>query len=629
MNLGRLTRLAGATLRSIAMHPSRLLPWGRRALWILRADGPSGLRRFIASRYGEGRVMYQEWIRRYDTLKGDDRQQIARRIERFVDPPTFDILMPVLDSPASSLRSAIDSVLSQLYPHWTLCIADDASTAPHVARILAEYATRDPRVRVVTRTSHGNIAEASNSALAIATGDYLALLDHDDELAPHALYMMAEAINADPDTELLYSDEDGLDELGERVNPQFKPDWSPDLLRSCNYVGHLTVLRRSTVERLGGFRHAFVGSQDYDLVLRIYEDVGRERVQHVPHVLYHWRSVAGSVKRGGAAKSYAHENARSAIRAHLARLGVSAEVQRGYREFHRVIYALPEPAPLVSIIIGTRDNARMLHVVVEGILHRTDYSPIEVVIADNQSVESETRKLFAELSNDERVRVISHDAKFNHSAINNAGVAASSGEIILLLNNDIEVHNKGWLRELASHACRPEVGVVGSKLLFEDGRIQHAGITLGIRGSAGNAFRGYPLSDPGYANRAMLIGNYSAVTGACMAMRRSVYEEIGGLDEKDFGVAFNDVDLCLRARRAGYDVVWTPYAQLTHFESASRGSDVAGARRERFERERDALRKRWGSELERDPYYNPNLSLEREDFALGRPPRASKPWRDA
>lgn len=621
MNLTKASRLAGGALRAIVRKPSRLVTWGRQAMSILRADGAEGLRRFLSSRSREGRLAYGEWIDRYDTLTDGDRARMSADIARLSEPPLISVLLPVYNTPETLLRQAIDSVRRQIYPHWELCIADDASTQPHVRRVLADYEELDERIRVVYRESNGHIAAASNSALELARGSFVALLDHDDELAEKALAVVALAIAEQPDVELIYSDEDGLDDDGERVNPHFKPDWSPDLLLSYNFVGHLMVIRAATVRAVGGFRSAFAGSQDYDLVLRVSEHAGPERIRHIPEVLYHWRSVEGSVKRSGSAKSYAHENARAAIREHLQRCGVAATVTQGYRDFHRVVYEIPEPRPLVSIIIGTRDRADLLRTTMRGVLERTNYAPIEVVIVDNQSTESETHRLFEELRRDPRVTIIPFDAPFNFSAINNAGVAASRGEIVLLLNNDVDVIEPGWLTELVSHACRPEVGAVGCKLYFGDGRIQHAGITLGIGGTAGHAFRKYPHDAPGYANRAMVIGNYSAVTGACLAVRRAVFDEVGGLDEEHLPIAFNDIDFCLRVGERGYRTVWTPHAELFHLESASRGSDVAPQRKERFERERALFAWRWQSVLERDPYYNLNLTIGREDFAIAFPRR--------
>jgi len=570
---------------------------------------------------------YELWIAENDTLQWSDRRKISARIKRMKHKPLISVVMPVYNVAEVWLRRAVESMRGQLYPHWELCVADDNSPSPHIRTVLAEYARKDSRIKVVFRRENGHISAASNSALEFATGEYVVLLDHDDELAAHALYMVAEEINAHPEADLIYSDEDKLTEKGKRYEPYFKPDWNPDLFYSQNFVSHLGIYRASIVKKIGGFRPGYEGGQDYDLALRVVEQIPESHIRHIPHVLYHWRAIPGSVALGGNEKDYAHEAARRAIQSHLRRKGSHAEVTAAQNNFHRVVYPIREDAPLVSLIIGTRDGVDLLRQTLDGILNRTDYSPFEVIIIDNGSSDERTLAYLRELAQDGRVRVVRYDAPFNFSAINNLGVSLARGEVIGLINNDIDVISPGWLREMVSHALRREIGAVGAKLYYADDRIQHAGVLLGIGGVAGHAHKYFAKKHDGYMSRAQLIQNYSAVTGACLVMRREVFEEVGGLDEVNLAVAYNDIDLCLRIREKGYRVLWTPYAELYHLESATRGSDATPENSLRLSREADYMKGRWGASLHDDPCYNPNLALNAEDFSLAHPSRAVKPWK--
>ena len=605
----------------------------QRVYGVWRAEGVTGLTNRVLQRLARNDVeqekrTYQEWIALYDTLTEEDRQSIRARIQQMDHRPLISVVMPVYNTEEIWLRRAIESVCRQLYPDWELCIADDCSSVPHVRRTLDEYARKDPRIKVVFRPENGHISAASNSALELSIGEFIALLDHDDELTEHALYMVAEELNAHPEADLIYSDEDKIDSLGARVHAHFKSDWNPDLFYSQNFISHLGAYRRSLVTELGGFRLGYEGSQDYDLALRMTERVLDKNIRHIPHILYHWRETPDSVGLNPAAKEYAHENARKALRSHLQRRGTSAQVSPGFFVCHRISYPLPEPAPLVSLIIGTRDRGELLRQVVEGALNQTDYDPIELVIVNNQSSDAATVAYLDEIKRDARVKVVSYDAPFNFSAINNLGVRHAHGEIIGLLNNDLKLFSSGWLKELVSHALRPEIGVVGAKLYYEDGSIQHAGVILGICGSAGHAYKTQPGNSPGYVFRAQCIQDLSAVTGACLFTRREVFDELGGLDEQNFAVAFNDIDFCLRARALGYRVLWTPYAELLHLESASRGPDHVPEKLPRFLKESEYLRAKWGGVLNKDPYYNPNLTLQTENFSLAFPPLTSLPWKN-
>lgn len=577
---------------------------------------PRRVRRRAAARARAG--AYDRWIAHHDDDPALDRDGFAAAVAALPARPLISVLMPVYETDADHLDAAIRSVVEQIYPAWELCIADDASPSPRVRGQLDAWAARDRRIRIVHRETNGHIAAATNSAFALATGEWIALLDHDDLLRPHALAVVADEIAAHPEAELIYSDEDKIDAGGtRRFDPYFKPDWSPDLMRAQNYLNHLTVLRARTVRAVGGWRRGFEGSQDYDLNLRITEQVAAERIRHIPKVLYHWRAGAGSTAADPGEKSYAVEAAERALGEHLARTGLDGAVGLipGLPYF-RTRLRRPDPAPLVSLVIPTRDQAEILTVCLSSILERTNYRTLEVIAIDNGSREPETARLLAEVGRDPRVRVLRDDRPFNFSALNNRAVAEARGTIVGLLNNDIEAVAPDWLDEMVSQAVRPEIGCVGAKLLYPDGRVQHGGVILGVGGVAGHAHKYFPAASPGYFGRLGVAQNLSAVTAACLVVRKSVYEEVGGLDTSELAIAFNDVDFCLKVRARGYLNLWTPFATLIHHESASRGSEDTPDKKARFDREAATMRDRWGPELANDPYYSPNLSLTREDFSF-------------
>jgi len=569
---------------------------------------------------------YRKWIDEYDTLSDSDRQAIRARIESFEYQPLMSVIMPVYDVDEKWLRAAIESVRRQLYANWELCIADDASHKPHVRATLEEYMAKDPRIKVVFRQQNGHISAASNSALELTNGDFAVLLDHDDEIPEHALYMVVEELNAHPETDLIYSDEDKIGEQDERCGPHFKPEYSPDLLFSYNMISHLGVYRTSILKKIGGFREGFEGSQDYDLALRVIEQIPASHIRHIPHVLYHWRAIPGSVAMDPYQKEYAHEAARNAIRSHLKRMEIPAFVTQGHGFYHRVTYPVPNPAPLVSFIMGTRDRVDLLRSAVAGCLEQTYYQPVELIIVNNQSNDPATLAYLREIEKDPRVKVVNYDAPFNYAAINNLGVKESKGEIVCLINNDIKVISPDWLREMVSHALRPEIGAVGAKLYYPNNKVQHAGIILGVSGIAEHAHRRFSREIVGYVARTHVIQNFSAVTGACIVLRRKVFDEVSGMDETNLAVAFNDIDFCLRIQERGYRILWTPYAELYHLESATRGfGDIQRISR-RFRNEIRYMNTKWGHVIANDPYYSPNLTVKSGDFSLAFPPRAPKPW---
>ncbi|MBK1656939.1 glycosyltransferase family 2 protein [Paracraurococcus ruber] len=571
---------------------------------------------------------YAAWVARCDTLTDADRAAIARHIRAMPRRPLISVVMPAHDTPEPLLRAAIASVRAQLWPRWELCVADDASPGPQVARVLAEAAAADPRIRWVRRESNGHIAAATNSALALARGDYVALMDHDDLLPEHALYRVAAEIEAHPDCALIYSDEDKLDAAGRRFGPYFKPDFDPDLLLGQNLVSHLGVFRRDLIAAIGGLREGLEGSQDHDLALRAAAAAGPRRIRHIPAILYHWRQAGGRRSFSEAQLARCVAAGRRATADALAAQGVAARLEPAplAPAWTRVVRPLPDPAPLVSVIVPTRDRAALLAACAEGVLQRTDYPALEFLVVDNGSEEPETLALFDRLRQDARVRIIAAPGPFNYSALNNQAAAEARGEILLLLNNDVEVIEPGWLREMASQAMRPGVGAVGARLLYADGRLQHGGVVLGAGGVANHYRLLAEREDAGHAGSLALVREVAAVTGACLALRAAVYQEVGGLDAAHLAVAFNDVDLCLRIRQAGYRILWTPFAELYHLESASRGSDLRPDQARRFAAEIATMERRWGAALTRDPFYNPNFSLEDAQGRLAETPRMPPPW---
>lgn len=560
---------------------------------------------------------YDAWIEQFDYADDHDRSRLARRLAALPSRPLISIVMPVHETPPERLDEAIRSVLDQVDPDWELCIADDASRRPHVRPQLDRWAETDRRIKVVHRSENGHVCHAANSAFALATGGWVAMLDPDDVLAPNALAEVALALAAHSDAALVYSDEDRIDHAGRRFDPHFKPDHSPELLRSMNYFNHLTVCRADLVRAVGGWRPGFEGSQDYDLVLRIVERVAPRQILHIPKVLYHGRAPSGSTALAGAERSYAFGSGLRALQEHLARTAADARaLEIPSLPFFRVRHAIRQPEPLVSLIIPTRDRVDLLRAAIGSILERTTYRTFEIIVIDNNSRQEETFAYFEEIATLDNVRIVPHPHPFNYSAINNEAVRHARGEIIGLINNDVEVITPDWLGEMVSWAQLDRVGCVGAKLYFPDDTIQHAGVILGIGGVAGHSHKHLPRGENGYLARARVLQNLSAVTGACLLVRRSVYEEVGGLDEVRFEVAFNDVDFCLRVRAAGYDNVWTPFAELYHHESPSRGADDTPEKKARFDGEIAAMKQRWAAQLAVDPFYSPNLTTHAEDFGI-------------
>jgi O-antigen biosynthesis protein len=576
---------------------------------------------------------YADWIEHYDRLSGLDRKAIAAHVGRMQRTPLISVVMPAYATPPKLIRQAIESVRTQLYPHWELCIADDGSPGEELWSILSGYAARDSRIKVVRRPTCGHICAATNSALELATGEFVALMDHDDLLPDRALYEVAAVLERHPDADLIYSDEDKVDDQGRRFEPYFKTGWNYELLLGQNMISHLGVYRRSLIVDVGGLREGFEGSQDYDLALRVAERTTPDRIHHIPWVLYHWRQQGRTASFSESQLARCAASARQAVEEHLARTGVTGATVENLEwapSWLHVRRPAPDPKPLVTAIIPTRDAAELLRMSTDGLLRKTDYPALELIVVDNGSEEAATHALFEELREDPRVRILDAAGPFNFSALNNRAAAEAGGEVLLLLNNDIEVTEPGWLFEMVAHAARPNVGAVGARLLFPDRALQHAGVILGVGGEppvAGHLGYLAPGDNPGYYGHLALTRNVSAVTAACMVLRKAVFEEVGGFDEEALPVAFNDVDLCLKIRAAGYDVVWTPFAELIHHESATRGLDEAAEKQARFQREIALMRTRWGDALDNDPFYGPLFDRRASDYRLASPPRRVPPWK--
>lgn len=558
---------------------------------------------------------YGLWLR-YHALTEPDKENLKENSKKLALKPVFSILVPVYNVDERWLRSCLDSVLDQIYPYWELCIADDASTDHRVHKVLKEYAGKDARIKVVYRENNGHISAASNSALELATGDYIGLLDHDDVLAADALLENALLINQHPDADMIYSDEDKIGEDGVRHSPFFKPDWSPDNLLGQMYTCHFGVYRTNIVHQVGGFRLGYEGSQDHDLALRVTEIT--DKIYHIPKILYHWRTIPESTAASTSTKSYAVIAGEKAIRDALNRRGEEGWVQalENYPG-HYLVHFPAKGQPLVSILIPTRDMAGLLGKCLNTIFSKTTYTNYEVLVIDNGSVKAETKQLFTKWQQlePERFKVLYLDIPFNYSRLNNEAVKHAKGELIVLLNNDVEIITPNWLEEMAGQAMRPSIGAVGAKLLYSDQTIQHTGVTLGIGGVGDHGHRGYGAEEPGYFGRLLIVADYAAVTGACLMVKRELFNQVDGMEEK-LSVAFNDVDFCLKLLDKGYYNVVLPQVKLYHFESKSRGYDNTPEKMSRLMSEIEYMKKQWGSLLERDPFYNPNLTLEREDYGL-------------
>lgn len=561
-------------------------------------------------------INYKAWIRRNAPTA---KMLQAQREAHFQYAPKISIVVPLYKTPENYLREFVQSVQAQTYKNWELCFSDGSGKDSPIEGVLNELTHKDPRIRVVYTREQLQISENTNEALKIAAGDFIAFSDHDDLLAPDALYECVKALNEDRSIELLYTDEDKVDMKGNKFfMPHFKPDFNIDLLRSINYICHLFVVKREILEQVGMLNPEFDGAQDYDFVLRCVEK--SEHIHHIPKILYHWRAHKDSTAENMETKEYALEAGKKAIQAHLDRMNIPADVvqktDRGlcyYRSKYRIF-----SQPMISIIIPNKDHVKDLEKCISSIETKATYKNVEYIIVENNSEKEETFAYYKELEKkNPKAKVVFWDGTgFNYPAINNFGVEKASGEYLLFLNNDTEIVNEDCLEELLGYCMREDVGAVGARLYYEDGSIQHAGVIVGLGGVAGHAFTDFPHESPGYFGRIVMAQDYSAVTAACMMMRKSVYKEVGGFDPK-WEVAFNDVDLCLKIRKAGYLIVYNPYAELMHYESKSRGYEDNEEKIERFNTECENFIEKWDEFLSKgDPYYSPNLTLDKNDFSL-------------
>ena len=600
-----------------ASVPSAWVPIGRRGLSGLSARLPSVLRSRVHRLLGLlspdmgtiGRD-YPIWTELHDCVKTNESGGIIASIARMPKKPIISVLMPVFNPVPEHLSAAIQSVRDQLYPSWELCIGDDASTDAAVIAILRDAASRDHRIRLVRRERNGHISAASNSALRLASGPFVALLDHDDILPQHALLEVAMKIAAQPDVDIIYSDEDHIDNDGRRSHPYFKPDWNPELMLGQNLISHLGVYRRTLVERIGGFRTGFEGSQDHDLALRVVAETHAERIAHIPKVLYHWRQGVADRTFSEQSHDRCVRNGRRAVRQFITRGQPDAQVKPApfAPSWTRIVYPIPASAPLVSVIVPYDGKPSALSHCIDALLSRTDYPALEILIL----ADAGTAPALPDGVADHRVRILNHLPP----SVNQAAQQAR-GSMLLLLDPYLSPRDPGWLRELVSQAARPDIGVVGAKLVGPDGTVRHAGFALGGPGLVFAPFLGRQRTQTGYFGHLQLARDVTAVSGKCLMIRRQAFLSVGGLDDALCPTALRDVDLCLKLTEAKLRVLWTPHAELYFREGAPRQyAETAWAKQGSA-----LMRKRWGRRLLTDRYWSPNLSFHSFEMGLAFPPR--------
>lgn len=578
----------------------------------LKHYGPKEFWIRLHERFEPEEVPYGPW---YEAYVPDEAALEKQRHHHFEYSPLISVAVPAYRTPEKFLAQMIDSLLAQTYGNWELCIANGSPEDSAMKKVLEEYTKKDSRIRVSELTENKGIAGNTNAALEMAQGEFVGLLDHDDLLAPNALYEIVRALDEDRNLDAVYTDEDKVTtELDEHFQPHLKPDFNLDLLRSNNYICHFFVVRRSIVQKVGGFCQEFDGAQDHDFIFRCIETA--EKVGHIPEILYHWRTHKASTADNPASKMYAFDAGKRAIEAHLKRTGTEGIVSHTPDlGFFRVKYPV-QGQPLVSVIIPNKDEKETLKACIDSIREKTEYPNYEIIIVENNSTTDEIFQYYKELSQDPRIRLLRWKKEFNYSAINNYGVRHANGEYLLFLNNDVTVITPGWIKELLGVCQRPEVGAAGVKLIYPDNTIQHAGCVIGLGGIAGHMFVDMPANRTGYLHKASILQDMSAVTAACMMMKRTAFEEAGGFTEK-LSVAFNDVDLCLKVRKNHKLIVYDPYVQLYHMESKTRGAEDNKEKARRFQEEIEYMRCQWIDILKKgDPYYNKNLSLTKWNYSL-------------
>lgn len=566
----------------------------------------------LHERFEPEEVPYGPW---YEVYKLKEEELDKQRKTSFSYMPLISVVVPAYKTPALFLRQMMESLQNQTYSNWELCIVNASPKEEEMKTILAEYCKKDGRIHVQELHDNLGIAENTNAALEMASGEFTGLLDHDDLLAPNALFEIVSLLNKKKDTDIVYTDEDKVTmELDEHFQPHLKPDFNLDLLRSNNYICHFFVAKSSIIKKVGGFRKEFDGAQDYDFIFRCVE--AAEHVEHVPEILYHWRTHKASTADNPASKMYAFEAGKCAIEAHLQRMNVKGEVSHTPDlGFYRVKYPVTGQ-PLVSIIIPNKDEKETLEACLKSIEEKTEYSNYEILIVENNSVTKEIFEYYQELSKNPRIRLLRWKKEFNYSAINNYAAKHAHGEYLLFLNNDVKVITQGWITEMLGTCQREEVGAVGVKLIYPDNTIQHAGCVVGMGGIAGAMFVDMPANRTGYLHKASIMQDLSAVTAACMMMKKKAFSDAGCFTE-ELAVAFNDIDLCLKTKKAGYLIVYNPYVQLYHMESKSRGTEDTEEKIKRFQGEIEYMRCHWIEILKNgDPCYNKNLSLTKWNYSL-------------
>ena len=554
---------------------------------------------------------YHRWIYFNEPRK---KQIEIQKKTKFKIEPKISIIVPMYNTDVKYFEELVDSVLNQTYTNWELCLADGSENENEEIKNICE---KDQRIKYKFLNSNKGISANENEALKLVTGDYIALLDHDDLLPIFALYEIVKAINENPDVQFIYTDEDKCTNINDRYDPHFKPDFAIDTLRSVNYICHFSIFKKELMDKLGGFRSEFDGAQDYDIILRMSEET--DKIVHIPKILYHWRVHKGSTaaNTAGEAKPYAFEAGKRAIEAHLKRVGLDGKVEHGISlGIYRTIYDVKENSK-VSIIIPNMDHIEELKTCVDSILTKTTYPNYEIVVVENNSKKDETFEYYKEIEKNEKIKVVYYEGKeFNYSKIINFGVKNSDGQFIMQLNNDTELITENWLEELIGYAQRKDVGAVGVKLFYPDDTIQHVGVIIGIGGVGGHILKNLPKDKRGYFARDSFVQNLSAVTAACIISRREIYDEVGFMDE-NFAVAFNDLDFCLKIREKGYLIVIDPYVELKHYESKSRGYEDTEEKIKRFQGEITKFQTKWKKILEEgDPYFNKNFRTDIEDYKV-------------
>lgn len=603
--------------------PMGKIQWGKMArklspytiqkgLRYLKHYGPKEFWVRLHERFEPEEVPYSPW---YEAYVPDEEELERQRKYSFRNSPKFSIVVPAYLTPREFLCQMMESLLAQTYHNWELCIANGSPDDQEMQKTLARYARKDSRIRFRNLKENLGIAQNTNAAFEMAEGDFIGLMDHDDLLAPNALFEIARMIENEPKADVIYTDEDKITtDLKEHFQPHLKPDFNLDLLRANNYICHFFVVKKAIVEQVGGFRKEFDGAQDHDFIFRCVEQA--EKICHVPEILYHWRTHKASTADNPASKMYAFEAGKRAIEAHLQRMKTPGRVTHTKDfGFYRVTYPVRKKE-LISILIPNKDEVESLKACINSIREKSTYDNYEIIIIENNSTSCEIFEYYKELEKQENIRVITWNKEFNYSAINNFGAKAAKGDYLLFLNNDVTVITPKWMEEMLGNCQREEVGAVGVKLLYPDRTIQHAGCVIGLGGIAGHLFTDMPASRTGYLHKASIQQDLSAVTAACMMMKRTCFEKAGGFTE-ELAVAFNDIDLCLKVRQEGYLIVYNPDVQLYHMESKTRGAEDNKKKVRRFQKEIEYMRCHWITILKNgDPYYNKNLSLSKWNYSL-------------